>query len=178
MNQSAVAPAKPRKETIRALLVEIFEELSGLDIASEDPAASFLEIGFDSLFLTQVTQSLQSKFGIKITFRQLMDDLSTLEHLSAYVDAHVALRVSTKKLPRLLRRLAEPVAGLALAAAEAPAPGSAMEELMKNQLLALNQLFAQQIAALNGGAATPAIRTRPCSCARAGRTALPQPLRL
>ncbi len=156
MNQSAVAPAKPRKETIRALLVEIFEELSGLDIASEDPAASFLEIGFDSLFLTQITQSLQSKFGIKITFRQLMDDLSTLEHLSAYVDAHVApgLYEEAAAAPA---PLAEPVAGLALAAAEAPAPGSAMEELMKNQLLALNQLFAQQIAALNGGAATPAI---------------------
>ena len=86
----AQTQAKPRKDTIRAMLIEIFEELSGLDISGEDASASFLEIGFDSLFLTQVTQSLQQKFGIKITFRQLMDDLSTLEALSVYVDGHVA----------------------------------------------------------------------------------------
>ena len=32
---------------------------------------SFIEMGFDSLFLTQVTQALQKKFAVKITFRQL-----------------------------------------------------------------------------------------------------------
>ena len=105
MNQSVATPTKPRQETIRGLLVEIFEELSGLDIASEDPAASFLEIGFDSLFLTQVTQSLQSKFGLKITFRQLMDDLSTLNHLSAYVDAHVAPGLYEEAAPAPARRV-------------------------------------------------------------------------
>jgi amino acid adenylation domain-containing protein len=164
-NQPAAASLQPRKETIRAMLVEIFEELSGLDIAGEDPAASFLEIGFDSLFLTQVTQSLQSRFGIKVTFRQLMDDLSTLEHLSAYVDNHIA--------PGLYEEAAaapvEPVIpsqlapGLAIAAAAAPAAGSAMEELMKSQLAALNQLFAQQIAALNGGAGPQAPAAAPQS---------------
>ena len=90
--QSTAAPpaTKPRKDTIRAMLVEIFEDLSGLNISGEDVSASFLEIGFDSLLLTQVTQSLQSKFALKITFRQLMDDLATLDALSNYVDGHVA----------------------------------------------------------------------------------------
>jgi amino acid adenylation domain-containing protein len=177
MNQSAATPAKPRKETIRALLVDIFEELSGLDIAGEDPSASFLEIGFDSLFLTQVTQSLQSKFGLKITFRQLMDDLSTLDHLSAYVDAHVAPGLYEEAAPAVASAL--PTTGLAIAATAAPAAGSTMEELMKNQLAALNQLFAQQIAALNGGtapqlaAAVPA-PTAPAAVAKVGATDAPK----
>ena len=178
MTQSAAAPGKPRKETIRTMLVEIFEELSGLDIAAEDSSASFLEIGFDSLFLTQVTQSLQSKFGLKITFRQLMDDLSTLEHLAVYVDAHVAPGLYEEAVPAAVDATPQ-AAGLAMAvAASAPGnyPASTMEELMKSQLAALNQLFAQQIAALNGGAApqtapplqavpTPQVKTEPVAAA-------------
>ena len=156
VTESVASPAQPRKDTIRALLVEIFEELSGLDIASEDPGASFLEIGFDSLFLTQVTQSLQSKFGLKITFRQLMDDLSTLDHLSAYVDAHVAPGLYEEAAPSQPAAAPQPAAGFTMPPTIAPAAGSTLEELMKNQMLALNQLFAQQIAALNGAAA-PAI---------------------
>jgi amino acid adenylation domain-containing protein len=159
MTQPAATSAKPRKETIRTMLVEIFEELSGLDIAGEDPAASFLEVGFDSLFLTQVTQSLQSKFGIKITFRQLMDDLSTLDHLSAYVDAHIAPGLYEEAAPAAIAA-PQPVAGLAMSAVAAPA-GSTMEELMKSQLAALNQLFAQQIAALNGGAVPQPVAAPP-----------------
>jgi amino acid adenylation domain-containing protein len=145
---------KPRKDKIRTMLVEIFEELSGLDISGEDTEASFLEIGFDSLFLTQVTQSLQSKFGIKITFRQLMEDLSTLEALSLYIDGHVAPGVYEEAAPAPAA-VAQPTAAVAVPMNLAPAAGggTAMEELMKSQLLALNQLFAQQIAALNGGAA-------------------------
>jgi amino acid adenylation domain-containing protein len=172
---SAAAPASPicdarpdtRRETIRTMLVEIFEELSGLDIAGEDPAASFLEIGFDSLFLTQVTQSLQSKFGIRITFRQLMDDLSTLDHLSAYIDNHIAPGLYEEAAAAPVLAAPQSAAGLAMAVAAVPsatgaagivtgAAGSAMEELMKSQLAALNQLFAQQLAALSGGAAAHA----------------------
>ncbi|WP_263372825.1 non-ribosomal peptide synthetase/type I polyketide synthase [Granulicella aggregans] len=160
LSQSVASPAaatqaKPRKETIRVMLIEIFEELSGLDISGEDTSASFLEIGFDSLFLTQVTQSLQQKFGIKITFRQLMDDLATLDALSGYIDGHVAPGLYEEAAPAAV--VAAPSAQVApvptMSVAPAAGGGTAMEELMKSQLAALNQLFAQQIAALNGGAA-------------------------
>jgi amino acid adenylation domain-containing protein len=174
MTQPATA-IKPRKETIRALLVAIFEELSGLDIAAEDPAASFLEIGFDSLFLTQVAQSLQSKFGLRITFRQLMDDLSTLDHLSAYVDNHIApgLYEEAAPSPASTAPAPQPAAGLAIAAATSPSAG-AMEELMKSQLAALNQLFAQQLAALSGTAApapVAALQTTPAAPAATPKAA-------
>ena len=170
MTPSVATHVKPRRETIRTMLVEIFEELSGLDIAAEDPSASFLEIGFDSLFLTQVTQSLQSKFGIKITFRQLMDDLSTLEHLSTYVDAHVAPGLYEEAAPAPVS--AAPQQASRMPATAAPAAGSTMEELMKNQLAALNQLFAQQIAALNGGT-SPQAATAPQAITEPVAAALP-----
>ena len=154
MPSSTPSPAVSRKANLQTVLVEIFEDLSGLDISGEDENASFLEIGFDSLFLTQVTQSLQQKFGLKITFRQLMEDLSTLDALSTYIDGHLAPGVF-EPTPSAAP-VAAPVASAQVmtpAANGAAAAAGSMEELMKSQLLALNQLFAQQIAALNGGAA-------------------------
>jgi acyl transferase domain-containing protein len=77
--QAAAANAPSRTNRIRAILAELFEELSGVQISQADASTTFLEMGFDSLFLTQVTQGLQNKFNLKITFRQLLGDQSTLD---------------------------------------------------------------------------------------------------
>ncbi|MEZ4808122.1 MAG: phosphopantetheine-binding protein [Flavobacteriales bacterium] len=45
------------------------EESSGLDLAEASDEETFLEMGLDSLFLTQVATSLSKKFGVKISFR-------------------------------------------------------------------------------------------------------------
>ena len=55
----------------------VFGDLSGIAPEQIPPAASFLEIGFDSLLLTQASQHLQKEFGIRIAFRELMGDAST-----------------------------------------------------------------------------------------------------
>src|SRR5262249_20987207 len=59
------------KAALADQLVKILEDLSGEQIAGQDPNTTFLELGFDSLFLGQVAQTIQSKFGVKLTFRQL-----------------------------------------------------------------------------------------------------------
>lgn len=166
LSMSVTTPngAIPREEHLRSLITDIFEELSGLTIADDDKNASFLELGFDSLFLTQVSQSLQSKFGIKITFRQLLGDQSTLAALSDYID---------QQLPQGL--FESPVSGevqvgdvtpgsaggnaASLAAPQSVKPAApsygtstvssgSLEQLMRDQLQAMNQLFAQQISVL------------------------------
>jgi amino acid adenylation domain-containing protein/natural product biosynthesis luciferase-like monooxygenase protein len=63
--------------------------LSGEDLAAADPSASFFDLGLDSLFLTQAAQSLRKKFNIKISFRQLLDDLSAFAPLVDYIDTHL-----------------------------------------------------------------------------------------
>jgi amino acid adenylation domain-containing protein len=75
-----------RSDRIRQDLVAIFRELSGVEFSEAEHSASFLEMGFDSLFLTQVAQALQAKFDLRITFRQLLDEESTLEALTVYID--------------------------------------------------------------------------------------------
>ncbi|MBD2528169.1 aminotransferase class III-fold pyridoxal phosphate-dependent enzyme [Nostoc flagelliforme FACHB-838] len=55
------------------LLKEIIEETSGLEIASVDDSTTFLEMGLDSLSLTQVGLALKKKFKVKVTLRQLLE---------------------------------------------------------------------------------------------------------
>ena len=89
-----------RQSKIARVLSEIFEELSGVDISDADGSTSFLEMGFDSLFLTQVTQSLQGKFGVKVTFRQLLGELATMNDLSEYLDSKLPADVLAEVAPR------------------------------------------------------------------------------
>jgi amino acid adenylation domain-containing protein len=167
MSQTAPGVARPRKEYLRGVIADIFEDLSGLAIGGEDSAASFLELGFDSLFLTQVSQGLQSKFSLKITFRQLLGDLSTLDALSEYIDSQLSpgmfedptsveiSTTSTAAAPVAASQVSfapQAVPGAAPFDSAAAAPGS-LEQLMRDQLQAMNQLFARQLAMLHGAPA-------------------------
>ncbi|MCE9521689.1 MAG: aminotransferase class III-fold pyridoxal phosphate-dependent enzyme, partial [Alphaproteobacteria bacterium] len=129
---------------IRALL----EDLSGESLDGASATASFVELGFDSLFLGQVVQRLQKTFGVKITFRQLMKDYPTIEAL-------VDLVLKSAK-PGTIS--APPQSALAVAAAvpHSPvptttqtvpqfAPGSGIEGVLQQQLVAMQQLIAQQL---------------------------------
>ncbi len=76
-----------RHTDLIATLREMLEDASGLELADVDPAATFFELGLDSLFLTQLALELQQKFKLKITFRQLLDQLSTMESLASHLDS-------------------------------------------------------------------------------------------
>jgi len=73
----SVVPQDPMP-AIGAKVAAIFEDLSGESLADMPAAASFLEMGFDSLFLNQVAQRIQAEFQVKIAFRQLLGDCSTI----------------------------------------------------------------------------------------------------
>ena len=66
-------------------LVTLFSELSGLREAQLVPSMNFFELGLDSLFLTQAASSIQKTFGVKITFRELLEELTTIETLAERV---------------------------------------------------------------------------------------------
>ena len=71
----------------------LFAELSGVDAHRLDPKAIFFELGFDSLGLTQAVVQIQKRFGVKVTFRQLLADLPTIESLADYVGQHPSLQL-------------------------------------------------------------------------------------
>ena len=84
-------------------VAELLEDLSGLELASDQYDSSFLELGFDSLFLTQAAQKIQNKYAVKIAFRQLLDNLSSIRLIAEYLDKQmpqqaepIAAKESTK----------------------------------------------------------------------------------
>jgi amino acid adenylation domain-containing protein len=45
-------------------------------------------MGFDSLFLTQLSRAIEQEFAIHVSFRQLSEDLGTVATLAAYLSEH------------------------------------------------------------------------------------------
>ncbi|BDI15508.1 hypothetical protein ANSO36C_13100 [Nostoc cf. commune SO-36] len=68
------------------LLKEIIEETSGLEIANVDDSTTFLEMGLDSLSLTQVGLALKKKFKVKVTLRQLLEICPNLVTLADLIN--------------------------------------------------------------------------------------------
>ncbi len=82
----AAATTSAPASTVESLR-KLFQDLSGLDLAAANADASFYELGFDSLFLTQASLAVSRKFGVEVTFRQLREQLETLEKLAAHLDS-------------------------------------------------------------------------------------------
>ncbi len=81
-----------------ARLRTLFQDLAGLDLSGARPEATFYELGFDSLFLTQASLAVNRKFGCEITFRQLREELDSIAKLAAHLegrDAVVAVSLPT-----------------------------------------------------------------------------------
>jgi amino acid adenylation domain-containing protein len=81
-------PSSPQPDRIAELSVAIaaiLENLSGNPPPATTAPISFLEMGYDSLFLTQVAQKIQSQMKVKITFRQLLAQYSTIPTLAAFL---------------------------------------------------------------------------------------------
>ena len=159
---SAAAASTSRVSRIVDLLVSLCQELSGMEASELNPGATFLELGFDSLFLTQLTQSIQGRIGAKVTFRQLLADLCSIDALAAYLDQTLPAAVlAPEPVPAVVEALpsaAAPVPAQLQASRPNPAPAipadGTIERLMKDQLQTMTQLMNQQLEFLRG--TTPA----------------------
>jgi amino acid adenylation domain-containing protein len=142
-----------RKERIAAQLKTIVQDLSGLDQAETDFSTSFVEMGFDSLFLTQASQAFQQKFGVKITFRQMLDDLSSVPALADYIDQKLPADALPAPVTAQSAKAAtaSPQVSSAVTArvGQVPANGSLLEQVLAQQF----QIMQQQLDMLRGGGA-------------------------
>jgi len=154
-NPSAGSASRTHRLTRNVL--EIFESLSGDQIATDDYGANFIELGYDSLFLAQVATQLQKVFGIKITFRQLLNDFPSIQALVAHLDALLPPDPVAEPAPTPVAAVI-PVAHRsdAIVAPQAVPQinsGSGLEGLFREQLHAMQTLLSQQLQVLQSGAA-------------------------
>ena len=80
------AAGAARAKRLAVQVYELIEEVAGFDLGDADASMNFIELGLDSLMLTQVALQLQKTLGVKITFRQLMSDCASPERLVAMLD--------------------------------------------------------------------------------------------
>lgn len=85
-NTKPTQPVLMRKDILIDKLKEIFEDAAGIEIDMAATGMSFIEIGFDSLSLTQIATNLKKVFNIPITFRKLFEEYNSIELLAAYLD--------------------------------------------------------------------------------------------
>ncbi len=167
---AAITMTDNRVTRLTSQLQRLFTDLSGIDAAALTPDAGFLELGLDSLFLTQASSAIQKQFGAKIPIRVLLEDCSTLGALA-------------QRLDTLLPPDAQPAP---VAPAASPAPATALPAVSSLQALAqmatataagtaqaphtaLAGVFAQQLAIISrqldmlGGAAAVAASASPAT---------------
>jgi amino acid adenylation domain-containing protein len=147
-----------RLAAIRTELAALLENLSGIDVASAAKGTSFLELGFDSLFLTQASQAIKTKFKVAVSFRQMMGELASLdavaEHLNRtaedfVVEAAPVARAQSEAASAPLSPSANP------AISALSGPGQGIEHVMAAQLASMTDLISRQLETLRqiGGAA-------------------------
>ncbi|MCF2715871.1 acyl carrier protein [Paenibacillus sp. UKAQ_18] len=82
---STESASNPQKSTIANKLSKIIESVSQLSPDELEPQKHFLELGLDSILLSQVRHSIKSTFGLDIPMNEFFESLTTLELLTNYI---------------------------------------------------------------------------------------------
>jgi amino acid adenylation domain-containing protein/FkbH-like protein len=177
-----------RRGTIATAIRAVLTDLSGIPEEELAGDASFLEQGFDSLLLTQVSKALQGEFKMEINLRNLMGELSSIDAMVSHLDAGLPAdqyRPAAVEAPVPVAVPAQAPMPAVSYAAPVPAAmpvfnvpalgsGSVVEGVIAQQL----ELMRQQIALLQGGsfvASAPAPAILPAQSATAPIQVKPAP---
>lgn len=162
---AAMTQASSRLPTLISRLNTLFEDSSGVELADTDPTAAFVELGLDSLTLTQAALQIKKDFALPITFRDLMERYRSVDALARHIDSQLppepaSVASSVAAAPQALPQAPQtPLAGAfamtqpaAFVPQAMPFPLAAaantpfMQQLIAQQM----QLMAQQLALLGG----------------------------
>ncbi|HZF40917.1 MAG TPA: aminotransferase class III-fold pyridoxal phosphate-dependent enzyme, partial [Blastocatellia bacterium] len=83
--RAVISSASDPNNRIGPALQELIGQTFGIEPAAVDPQAQFLEMGGDSLTLLRLSQIVQDRFGVKIPFRKMLEEVSTIEALTRYI---------------------------------------------------------------------------------------------
>ena len=134
--------APTRRERLVRALRDDFGRLFGLPPEQVEPGESFLALGADSLFLIRASRTVQERFGVRVAFRRMLEDVDTVDALAAHLDAELppeAPREGPAAVPAL-RIVAPP-----------PTPEVEVEDGALRRILAQQvELMSLQLEALAG----------------------------
>jgi natural product biosynthesis luciferase-like monooxygenase protein/amino acid adenylation domain-containing protein len=166
---SSPSSSSPRHARIAATLQGIVGRVLRIEPRDLDVETPFLELGADSLALVEALRGLQEAFGVKLTIRQLFEQLPTISALAAFLE-----RTLPAEEPQPHPPAPSPIAPPAPPRPPAPVPSvpvvpavlavpavlssdrPGLERVLSLQIQAFNQLVAQQLQTLGGRGVAPA----------------------
>jgi amino acid adenylation domain-containing protein len=137
--------------SLQNTLKGLFEKASGNENGTYDGDTSFLEMGMDSLFLSQFSMVLKKELKVNVTFRQLMEDLGTINLLASYLENKVEIKIPAQALKSIPKKeMKSEVVTSQIPVSEKvitlPAVNGSVEALINRQL----EIMSQQILLLKG----------------------------
>jgi amino acid adenylation domain-containing protein len=138
---NAIATTDRRPQLLQRLHV-LFEDISGVEVSTSDADLSFVELGLDSLMLTQVALQLKKEFALPITFRQLMESLCTFRTLAGYLDDQLPAEPTQPVAPAAQ-------SPLSLQQALVRQPTATMQQSSTVDMPLLHQVIQQQMALMS-----------------------------
>lgn len=164
----------PRRPELLTRLISVFEDVSGIDLSGSDPSLNFVELGLDSLILTQAATQVKRQFSVSLTFRQLMEKYRSFDSLAQFLDETLPhesalTNATTEAVPSSI--------GEQVSLTTTASGSDLLQQVIAQQM----QLMAQQLAMLRGSQAgageilpnASATLTSPPSVAAAGSGAEP-----
>ena len=156
-------------------VISVFEDTSGYDLDDADVEATLIELGFDSLLLTQASSALKKEFSVDITFRELMEDYTSIREISEFLLDKVDLGelgpAAAPAATAVTAAVQPPVAAVHMAAMTTNTNTSSdVQTLIDKQLL----IMQQQLQVLAGGgqvAAAPQAVAQPAAAPSAAQPA-------
>jgi amino acid adenylation domain-containing protein len=167
---SSMANAPDRTDRILDEMARLLQALSGKPLTAADRGRSFIELGFDSLFLGQASLAFQRAFGVKLRFRDFLEAAPTPVAMAALLDGRMAPdRMAAPVAAPVPVPMAVPTPAVTMAASPAlldpaglsvGADAGVIERVVAQQLRVVLEVTRQQLAAL-GRPAAPAAATLP-----------------
>jgi amino acid adenylation domain-containing protein len=165
----------PRLETE---LLALLTDMSGEDIGDDGRTATFMELGFDSLFIGQFAQRIEKLHKVKLSFRELLGNIPTVADLARHLDREMpaepevaaavtaiapkanAQSVQTQSVTSAVQPVgvlsAAPAAMIPLPTSQQSHVSGDVASLMQQQLQVAQALFGAQLQVLQGLGQGPA----------------------
>ncbi|KAA1183708.1 amino acid adenylation domain-containing protein [Rhizobium tropici] len=169
MNVAASISISSRLPQLETALLTLLSDMSGETLGPDERATTFLELGFDSLFVGQFAQRIEKDFKVKISFRELLSDIPSVADLAIYLDQQmppeavkaaepVPSPAAAAPMPAMSApSVSAPIMPAATQAAGMPAAASDLATVLQSQIQMAQTLFSQQLLmlqAMQGGAQT------------------------
>ncbi|HET7557589.1 MAG TPA: amino acid adenylation domain-containing protein, partial [Rhodanobacteraceae bacterium] len=144
---SAEGPVErvPRAKRLVAELRELFGSMAGAPIGLSQTGSRLLDLGLDSLALTQAALEIECRYGVPVKFRRLLEDLDSIEKLAAMLDR--AMREEQAPAPAAQTFVEVAVASAPVASAPVAPPPE--QDPLLLQLLRNQQVLMERQAELS-----------------------------